>query len=82
MSLLEVRDLHTEIRTRHRVVHAVDGISFDVQEGETVGLVGESGSGKSMVANSIMRLLPPGGAVTKGQILLANTDLLTLDERA
>jgi peptide/nickel transport system ATP-binding protein len=80
VSLLEVRDLHTEIRARYRVVHAVDGITFDVEEGETVGLVGESGSGKSMVANSIMRLLPPGGAVTEGQILLAGTDLLALDE--
>jgi peptide/nickel transport system ATP-binding protein len=80
MSLLELRDLRTEIRTRHSSVTAVDGVSFDVRDGETVGLVGESGSGKSMIGNSIMRLLPPGGAITAGEIRLDGTDLVSLGD--
>jgi peptide/nickel transport system ATP-binding protein len=80
MSLLELRDLRTEIRTRHSSVTAVDGVSFDVRDGETVGLVGESGSGKSMIGNSIMRLLPPGGAITAGEIRLDGKDLVSLDD--
>jgi peptide/nickel transport system ATP-binding protein len=80
MSLLELRDLRTEIRTRHASVTPVDGISFDIRDGETVGLVGESGSGKSMIGNSIMRLLPPGGAITSGQIRLDGRDLVPLDD--
>ena len=58
MSLLEIEDLRTDIQLRTRVVKAVDGVSFQVEPGETVGLVGESGCGKTMAANSIMRLLP------------------------
>ncbi|MGE5617376.1 MAG: ATP-binding cassette domain-containing protein, partial [Candidatus Woesearchaeota archaeon] len=56
--LLEVEDLKTQIRLRRSVVHAVDGLSFGVDSGETLGIVGESGSGKTMAAMSIMRLLP------------------------
>ncbi|MED4601159.1 ATP-binding cassette domain-containing protein [Paenibacillus validus] len=58
MSLLEVRNLHTELVTPHGTVKAVNGIDFQVSPGEVLALVGESGSGKSMTALSIMGLLP------------------------
>ena len=76
-ALLEVRDLRTYIYTRRGVVHAVNGASFSVQRGETLGIVGESGSGKSMTCLSIMRLLPePGGRIVGGEILFNGEDLL------
>jgi oligopeptide transport system ATP-binding protein len=69
--ILEVRDLRTHFFTRAGVVRAVDGISFAVHAGETVGIVGESGCGKSVSALSIMRLIPsPPGRIVSGQILL------------
>ena len=65
--LLEVKELHTEFRTGAGVVHAVDGISYTVDPGETVAIVGESGSGKSVSALSILRLIPdPPGRVGWG----------------
>ena len=76
--LLEVEDLRTEIRRRTDSVHAVDGVSFTVRPGETVGLVGESGCGKTMTAMSIMRLLPPGGLITTGTVRMNGTDLVPL----
>jgi peptide/nickel transport system ATP-binding protein len=78
VSVLEIRDLHAEIRLRGSTVHAVDGVSLDVAEGETLGLVGESGCGKTMLGNSIIRLLPPGGVITAGQVLLGGRDLVGL----
>jgi peptide/nickel transport system ATP-binding protein len=76
-ALLEVRDLRTYIYTRRGVVQAVNGASFTVQHGETLGIVGESGSGKSMTCLSIMRLLPePGGRIVGGEILFNGEDLL------
>ena len=80
--VLDVRDLHTYLYTRWGVVRAVDGVSFSLREGETLGLVGESGSGKTMTALSLLRLLPePAGRIVKGQILLDGDDLVTKTER-
>jgi oligopeptide transport system ATP-binding protein len=56
--ILEVKNLRTQFRTREGPVHAVNGVSFSVEEGEAIGIVGESGSGKSVTSLSIMRLLP------------------------
>jgi oligopeptide/dipeptide ABC transporter ATP-binding protein len=76
--LLSVRDLRVEIATRNGIVHAVDGISFDVDEGQTMGLVGESGCGKSMTLRAIMGLLPRGGRVSGGEIRFRGRDLVSL----
>jgi oligopeptide/dipeptide ABC transporter ATP-binding protein len=78
--LLEVRDLHTDIRLRSGTVRAVDGVSFSIGRGETLGLVGESGCGKTMTGMSILRLLPPGGRITSGLVHLEGHDLAGLDE--
>src|SRR3954470_16583582 len=80
MALLEVRNLHTRIKLKRSVVRAVDGISFSVEAGETIGIVGESGCGKTMTAMSIMRLLPDGGSSPEGGVFLDGRDLLRLDE--
>jgi oligopeptide/dipeptide ABC transporter ATP-binding protein len=80
MSLLEVENLQMHIQLRTRVVKAVDGVSFSVEQGETVGLVGESGCGKTMTATSIMRLLPHGGRIAGGSIRLAGRELTTLSD--
>jgi oligopeptide/dipeptide ABC transporter ATP-binding protein len=81
-ALLTVRDLHTHFFTARGVVRAVDGISFQVGEGEAVGIVGESGSGKSMTALSIVGLVPPPGRIVSGSIEFGGHDLLTLDQGA
>jgi peptide/nickel transport system ATP-binding protein len=76
-SLLEVRNLRTYIYTRRGVVKAVDGASFSVRRGETLGIVGESGSGKSMTCLSVLRLVPePGGRIVGGEIAFDGQDLL------
>ena len=76
-SLLEVRDLRTYFYTRRGIVKAVDGASFSVRRGETLGIVGESGSGKSMTCLSVLRLVPePGGRIVGGQIVFDGQDLL------
>ncbi len=80
--VLRITDLHTEIRLRDATVHAVDGVSLSVAAGECVGLVGESGCGKTMTARSVMRLLPAGGVITAGSIVLAGTELTNLSERS
>jgi oligopeptide/dipeptide ABC transporter ATP-binding protein len=80
-ALLEVRNLQTSFRTAAGVVRAVDGVSWDVQAGETVALVGESGCGKSVSALSIMRLVSqPAGRIEGGEILYKGRDLLKLGE--
>ncbi len=80
MSLLEIKDLRTEIQLRTRVVKAVDGVTLSVEPGETLGVVGESGCGKTMVANSIMRLLPHGGHIVGGSIRLAGQELTSMTD--
>ena len=80
-TLLDVRNLQTHFLTRGGVVRAVDGVSWDVQEGETVALVGESGCGKSVSALSIMRLVAqPAGRIVGGEIIFKGRDLLALGE--
>jgi peptide/nickel transport system ATP-binding protein len=79
--ILSVRGLKTSIRQENATVHAVDGLSLSINAGETLGLVGESGSGKSMTAMSIMRLLPPRGAIVSGSISLNGRDITRLTEK-
>jgi oligopeptide transport system ATP-binding protein len=81
LPLLEVKNLHTEFRTGAGTVRAVDGISYAVEQGETVAIVGESGSGKSVSALSILRLIAdPPGRITAGEILFDGRDLLSLTD--
>ena len=76
-TLLQVRDLRTHFFTMDGVVKAVDGVSYDLEEGETLALVGESGCGKSVSALSVMRLIPdPPGKIISGEILLDGEDIL------
>jgi oligopeptide transport system ATP-binding protein len=83
LPLLSVRDLTTRFRTERGEVTAVNRVSFDVSEGETVAIVGESGSGKSVTALSILQLIPnPPGRIESGQILFDGQDLLKLDKAA
>jgi oligopeptide transport system ATP-binding protein len=79
--LLEVKDLTTRFDTEDGVVHAVNGVSYTLDKGETLGVVGESGCGKSVHALSMMRLIPmPPGRIEKGEVLLWGKDLLKLSE--
>jgi oligopeptide/dipeptide ABC transporter ATP-binding protein len=79
--LLQVEDLKTQFTTSGGVVRAVDGVSYDVEEGETVALVGESGCGKSVSALSVMRLVAePAGRIVSGRLLFKGRDLLKLSE--
>src|SRR5215475_13111037 len=80
--VLRVSSLRTEIERQGRpTVRAVDGVSLTVAAGECLGLVGESGCGKTMTARSVVRLLPAGGAITAGSVMLAGTELTGLAER-
>ncbi len=78
--LLEVQDLNTRIRLRSGTVHAVDGLSFEVEAGETVGIVGESGCGKTMTAMSILRLLPRGAFIAGGEVRFGGRDLAKISD--
>jgi oligopeptide/dipeptide ABC transporter ATP-binding protein len=78
--VLSVRDLNTWFHTPRGVVRAVEGVSFEVAEGETLGLVGESGSGKSVTAMSALRLIPRPGRIESGSISLAGRDVLALND--
>ncbi len=79
--LLDVIDLHMEFRTGAGLVRAVDGVSYTVEQGETVAIVGESGSGKSVGALSILRLIPdPPGRITRGEVRFLGRDLMQLSD--
>ncbi len=81
--LLEVKGLKTYFDTDEGTVKAVDGVSFHIDKGETLGVVGESGSGKSVTSLSIMRLIPqPPGRIAEGQMLFNGEDLVKKSERA
>ena len=82
MALLDVRDLKTHFRTERGLVQAVDGVSFTLGEGKTLGVVGESGSGKSVLSRSIMNLLPKRGVERSGQVFFdgVETTALSLKE--
>ena len=81
MALLEVDDLRTYFRSRRGDVHAVDGISFSVDRGKTLGIVGESGCGKSVTALSIMGLLTENARIVSGEVRFAGRDLTRLGNR-
>ena len=81
MKLLEVKDLKAYFDISAGCIKAVDGVSFDVDYGEALGLVGESGCGKTTSALAIAKLLPKEGSIRGGQILLENTDLVTMNDR-
>ena len=79
-TVLEVEDLRTVFRTGDGTIHAVNGVSFSLKEGELLGVVGESGSGKSVTMMSLMKLLPmPPGEITGGSVKFGDKDLVTLD---
>ncbi len=81
MPMLEVKGLKTQFFTQDGVVKAVDGVSFYVNEGETLGIVGESGCGKSVSVLSVMRLIPqPPGKIVDGEVLFEGQDLVKLSD--
>ena len=80
MSLLEVNDLKTYFRTDDGIVKAVDGVTFKVEKGKTLGIVGESGSGKSVTCLTIMGLNPKASAITSGEALFNGEDLLKMKQ--
>ncbi len=79
-SLLEVRDLEVTFETSGGTLRAVDGVSYDIAPGRTLGVVGESGGGKSMTALAILRLVPEQGSITAGRVALDGVELTGLDE--
>jgi oligopeptide/dipeptide ABC transporter ATP-binding protein len=81
VSLLEVNQLGVHYRTRKGVVRAVDGVSFQVEEGENFGIVGESGCGKSTLAKAITRIFPKNAFIARGEIFYKGKDLVGLSER-
>ena len=80
-TLLEVKDMHVSIHTDSGVVQAVRGVSFDLREGETLAIVGESGSGKSITNKAVMGLLPVGGRIDSGEVILNGRDIAHLSEK-
>lgn len=81
MPFLSVRDLVVEYTMEGKVVHAVNGVSFDIQRGKTLALVGETGAGKTSIAKAILRVLPdPPAKITNGEIFVEGQDILKLKE--
>jgi len=80
MPVLDVQDVKTYYTTLRGFVKAVDGVSFQVEKGEALGLAGESGCGKTTIALSVLRILPKGGKITKGRILFKDTDVVQLTD--
>src|SRR5207302_4432369 len=81
-ALLSIRDLAVEFKTDDGIVHAVDGVSYDVMPGETLGIVGESGSGKSVSTMALLGLIPqPPGRVVSGTAMFKGVDLLKMKKR-
>src|SRR5207253_5078476 len=78
--VLQVKDLKTQFFTDDGVVKAVDGVSFDLHPGESLGIVGESGCGKSVTALSMLRLVQEPGRITQGQIIFEGTDIVTMPD--
>ncbi len=79
--ILEVKELKTSFYTESGVVRAIDGVSFDVYKGETLGIVGESGCGKSVTSMSVLRLIPqPPGKIESGEILFGGQDLTKIND--
>src|SRR5881398_2675916 len=81
MALLEVNDLKTYFRTDDGIVKAVDGVSFSIEKGKTLGIVGESGSGKSVTCLTIMGLNAKRNTISSGEALFKDRNLLTMSSR-
>lgn len=81
--MLEVKNLHVHLDTPAGLVKAVDGVSFRLEAGQTIGIVGESGSGKSVLAHSLTKLNPePPATYPEGEILFEGENILTMDKSA
>ena len=81
MPLLEIKDLHTFFRTKRGIVKAVNGVSYSVEAGKTLGVVGESGSGKSVSAMSMLHLIDDNGYIASGEIIFNGVDLVKLSRQ-
>jgi len=79
--LVSIENLHVRFRTYAGVVHAVNGVTFDIRRGETFGLVGETGCGKTVTGLSLLRLVPPPGEIVAGRITFDGQDILSLSEQ-
>ncbi len=80
--LVEIKDLVVEFHSDDAIVHAVNGVSFSIEEGETLGLVGETGAGKTTIARAILGIVPkPQGKVTQGEIIFEGKDILKYSEK-
>ena len=80
-TILSVQNLHTSFTTGKGDVHAVNGVSFNLDRGKILGIVGESGSGKSVTAYSIMRILESNGRISEGKILYKGEDIAQFSEK-